>query len=116
MPVGLTELGAEERLDEIPGDGGPDRPSAHAEDVEVIVLDALLRGEVVVDERRADARDLVGADRRADTAAADRHAALDLSRNHGLGERHDEVGIVVVRIQACGRRSPRSRGPRRADA
>ena len=65
MPIGLTELGAEERLDEIPGDGGPDRPSAHAEDVEVIVLDALLRGEVVVDERGADAGDLVGADRRA---------------------------------------------------
>ena len=99
MPLGLAELGGEERLDEIPGDGGSDRPSAHAEDVEVIVLDALLRGEMVVDERRADAGDLVGADRRADAAAADRHAALHASRNHGLGERHDEVGIVVVRIQ-----------------
>ena len=43
--------------------------------------------------------DLVGADRRADAAAADRHAALDLSRHHRLAERNDEVGIVVVRIQ-----------------
>ena len=84
MPLGLTELGGEKGLDEIPGDGGSDRPSAHAQDVEVIVLDALLRREVVVDERRADARDLVGADRRADAAAADRHAALDPSGNHGL--------------------------------
>ena len=65
----------------------------------MIVLDALLRGEMVVDERRADACDLVGADRGANAAAADRHAALYLSRNHGLGERHDEVGIVVLRIQ-----------------
>ena len=42
VPVGLTELGGEERLHEIPGDGRPDGPSAHAQDVEVIVLDALL--------------------------------------------------------------------------
>ena len=66
MPVGPTELGGEKRLDEIPGDGWPDRPPAHAENVEVIVLDALLRGEMVVDERCADAGNLVGADRGAD--------------------------------------------------
>ena len=99
MPFGLTELGGEKRLHEIPGDGGPDRSSAHAQDVEVIVLDALLRGEVIVDERRADAGDLVGADRRANAAAADRHAALHLSGDDGLRERNDEVGIVVVRIE-----------------
>ena len=115
VPVGLTELGVEERLDEIPGDGGPDRPSAHAEDVEVIVLDTLLRGEVVVDERRADAGDLVGADRRANAAAADCHAAFYVSRDDGLRERHDEVGIVVVHSGRT-RRNPQSRGPRRAVA
>ena len=79
---------------------GSDGPAAHAEDVHVIVLDALLRREMVVDERRADARNLVGADRGADAAAADRHAALHLSRDHGLGERNDEVGIVVAGIQS----------------
>ena len=105
MPVGLTELGVEKSLDEVPGDGRPDRPSAHAEDVEVIVLDALLRGEVVVDERRVDAGDLVGADRRANAAAADRHAALYVSRDDGLRERHDEVGIVVVAFKACAPKS-----------
>ena len=99
VPVGLTELGGEERLHEIPGDGRPDGPSAHAQDVEVIVLDALLRGKVVVDEGSADTGDFVGADRRAHTAAADGHAAFYLSGNHGLGERHDEVGIVVLPIQ-----------------
>ena len=90
MPVGLTELGGEERLDEIPGDSRPDRPSADTQDVEVIVLDALLRGKVVVDEGGADTGDFVGADRRAHTAAADRHAALHPSGNHCLGERNDE--------------------------
>ena len=99
MPIGLAELGAEKRLDGIPGHRGPDRPSAHTEDVEVIVLDALLRREMIVDERRTNARDLVGTHRRAHAATANRHAAFDLSRNDGLRKRHDEVGIVVGRIQ-----------------
>ena len=64
-----------------------------------LVLDALASRKVVVHEPGAHPRDLVGADRRADAAAADRHAALDPSRDHGLRQRHDEVGIVVVRIQ-----------------
>jgi hypothetical protein len=102
MTLGPTEFGTEKRLDEIPRHGRPDRPSAHAQDVEVVVLDALLRGEVVVNERRADACDLVGADRRAHAAAADRHAALYLSRDHGTRKRDDEVGIVVVRIERVG--------------
>ena len=59
MAFGLTVLRGQERLHEIPCHGGPDGASAHAEHVEVIVLDPLLRGEVVVDERRADPRDLV---------------------------------------------------------
>ena len=52
-----------------------------------------------MDDGGADARDFVGADRRAHSAAANRHAALYPSGNHGLGERHDEVGIVVLGIQ-----------------
>ena len=35
--------------------GQADRAAAHAEDVHVVVLDALERREVIVDERRADA-------------------------------------------------------------
>ena len=80
VPLGLAELGRQERLDEIPGDRRPHRPAAHAEDVHVIVLDALPGREVIVDQAGANTRNLVGADRRADAAAADRHAALHLSR------------------------------------
>ena len=93
---------AEIRLDEIPGDFGSDRPAAHAEHVHVVILHALLRREVVVDERGADARDLVGADRRADAASADGHAAFDRPRHDGAGERDHEVRIVVVRVEGVG--------------
>src|SRR5215831_5587337 len=77
VPLRLAELGAEERLHQIPRDRGAHRPPAHAEDVHVIVLHALTRGEVIVDQGGADALDLVGAHRGADPAPADRYAAVN---------------------------------------
>ncbi len=67
----------------------------------MIVLDALLRGEVVVDEAGPRARDLVRADRRAHAAAAHGHASMDRPRGDGAGQRYDEVRIVVVRARAA---------------
>ncbi len=65
----------------------------------MIVLDALPGGKLVMDQRGTNTRNLVGADRGAHAAAADRHPALDRPRRHGLGQRDDEVRIVVVRVQ-----------------
>jgi len=65
----------------------------------VIVLDALLGREMVVNQAGADTLDLVGAHRRANAAAADREAAIHFPRCHRSGEWNDEVGIVVVVVQ-----------------
>ncbi len=54
---------------------------------------------LVVDQRSADAWNLVGADRRPDAAAADRDAAIDGTRRHSMAERDNKVRIVVVRAQ-----------------
>src|SRR5262249_14897011 len=51
--------GRQERLDEVPGHGRAHRSTAHAQHVHVIVLDSLSGGEVIVDQRGADASDLV---------------------------------------------------------
>ena len=80
MSLFLAVRGGEISLDEIPGDFGSDSAPAHAEHVHVVILHALLRREVVVDERGADARDLVDADRRADAASADGNASFDRPR------------------------------------
>jgi hypothetical protein len=42
MPFGLAVLCREVSLDQIPSDFGPHGPSAHAENVHMIVLDSLL--------------------------------------------------------------------------
>jgi len=54
---------------------------------------------MIVDQRSADAGDLVRKHRSSDTAAADRHAAFDLPCRHGVAEWGYKVGIVVVRAQ-----------------
>lgn len=99
MALGLTELGSQKRLDEVPGREGPNDPSPNAENVHVIVFHALPSREVIVHERGTDASDLVGTDRRANAAAAHRDTALDLSPGDGPRERDDEVRIVVGGIQ-----------------
>src|SRR5262249_28418034 len=96
---GLTELGAEEGLHEVPGHAGPSRAAADADDVHVVVLDALRRGEMVMDQPGPDARNLVRADGGPDTAATDGHTALDRACRDRLAERDDEVRIVIVRVE-----------------
>ena len=98
VSLGLTELGGQECLDEVPGHGRSDGAASQTEDVHVIVLDPLPGRKVVVDQRGADPGNLVGADRRADSAAADRHPAVHLPRDDRLGEGDDEVRIVVARF------------------
>src|SRR6266481_556452 len=60
VSLGPAALGRQERLDEVPGHRRADGSTAHAQDVHVIVLDSLPSGEVIVDQRGADASDLVG--------------------------------------------------------
>src|SRR5262245_1604933 len=95
----VAELRGQERLNKIPRDGGPDGAAPDADDVHVIVLDALSRGKVVMNQSGTGARNLVRADRGTDAATADGNSALHRTRRHRLRERDDEVRIVVVGAQ-----------------
>ena len=50
MSRGAAVFGGQISLDEIPSDFRADGSSAHAKDVHVIVLDALLRGKMIVNQ------------------------------------------------------------------
>ena len=91
MSFGPAEFGCQEGLDEVPSHSRPNGPATHAEDVHVIILDPLPGREMIVDQRSADAWNLVGADRRPDAAAADRDAAIDCTRCHSMAERDNKV-------------------------
>jgi hypothetical protein len=62
VALGLTELGRQELLDEVPGEERPQSPSAQTNYVHVIVFDPLSGGEVIADQTGSNARNLVGAD------------------------------------------------------
>src|SRR5262249_35469997 len=100
MPFGLAVLCRQVSLDQIPSHFGPHGPSAHAENVHMIVLDSLLGREVILDQRGVDSFHLVGADRCTYPAAADGHAPLHFAFGNRVNEWDDEVRIVVTRIEA----------------
>src|SRR5262245_1271351 len=85
VSFGLTVLSRQKRPYKVPSHSRSYRPAAHTEDVHVIVLDALLGREMVMDQCGADAVNLVGAHRRANSAATDGHTAVHLSGDHRLG-------------------------------
>src|SRR5260370_2937038 len=96
----LGELGSQESIHQFSGDNKAHHPAADTEDVHIVVLDSLVSRVVVLNQPGADARNFVGTDRGPYPTAADRDAALHFPRSHSLGERDDEVGIVVAGIQA----------------
>src|SRR5208282_6197620 len=100
VPLCLAELGCKERLDQVPGHGRSHCPAAHTEDIHVIVLDTLSGREMVVDQRSADARHLIGANRCSHSTAADRHPPLYLAFSDSLGKRDDEIRVIIARTQA----------------
>jgi hypothetical protein len=99
VALGLTEVGGEKRLDQVPGNGWPHGPAAHAKNVHVIVFDTLFGREVVMDQRCANTVNLIRAHRRANPAATDSDSALHLSGGYGLGQRDDIVGIVIALVR-----------------
>ena len=98
----LTVFGIQECLHQIPCHTGTDSAPSHAEDIHVIILDTLLRGEMIVDQAGAHAFGFVGANRGTDAASADCNTSLNLPGDHGEGQGSNIVGIVIARIQFVG--------------
>jgi len=89
-----AEPGREEDLDEVPRQIGPDDPRSKAQDVQVVVFDALACGIGVVADRRPDARELAGGDAHPDRAAADQEAPVGATGEHRFGHRAGAIGVV----------------------
>src|SRR3954452_8088813 len=102
VTLAAVEAGREEGSRQLGGHFGADDLGAEAEHVHVVVLDALVRGIGVVADRCADARDLVGRDRRDDARAADEQRSLGLAAADRLGDLTRLVGVVDPRLRLVG--------------
>src|SRR4029077_1950886 len=96
MSIGVGEFGGEKRLDQIPRQFRAFDASAQTDDVEVVVLNALLRRKMILNQTSADAFNFVRTDRCADTAAANRHTTIHRVSGHCLSKWNDEVGIIII--------------------
>src|ERR1700744_2603378 len=70
---------AQERRDDLDHLLDPDHAPAEAQNVDPVVLDALVRGVVIVDRARADTADLAGGDRHAGARATDDDPPLGIA-------------------------------------
>src|SRR2546423_5980997 len=94
VPIATVEVCPEEGGDQVLGERRPHDLGAEAEDVHVVVLDALVGGVDVVADGGADPRQLAGCDRSAHTRSADQHATLGVSAEDRLTDLARLVGIV----------------------
>src|SRR3954468_55748 len=93
-----VELCTQERADELAGQLRADHLRADAEDVHVVVLDALVRRVRVVADGGPDARELAGGDRGADAGAADEDPALRVTAADRIADLTRLVRVVDPRF------------------
>ena len=82
-------------LRQFPGESVADHEAAKTDQVQIVVLDPLMRRKVFVNQAGPNPRHFVRADRCPDTAATNAHAAIHRSGGNRPCQRHDKIGIVV---------------------
>ena len=87
-------------LNQFPRIGGAEDLTAKTNQVEVVVLDALVRGKGFMDQAGADPWDLVRGDADSDSAPANGDTAIHPAICNGPGQGDREVRIVIIRLQA----------------
>ncbi len=99
MPLFTAESGSEKSLNELPRKRVTYDETAQADDVEVVVFDALVRRKRFVDEACANADHLVGGNTRPHAAAADGDTAIHVAARDRGRKRNDEIRVVVARLR-----------------
>ena len=79
MALQAAEFRGEKSLNQLPCDSVANHEAAEANQVQVVILHSLMRGEIFMDQTGTDARDLVGRHTRPHTTATGSHAAIHFS-------------------------------------
>src|SRR5262245_10025795 len=97
-----VEFRTQERAHELAGQLRTDHLGSEAQNVHVVVLDALVGRVRVVADRGPDARDLAGGDRSADAGPADEDSKLGVTVSDRGADLAGLVRIVDVRLRRIG--------------
>src|SRR5512132_170534 len=97
-----VEFRTQEAVDELGGQVGTDYAGPDAEDVHIVVLNALMRRIGVVADRPTDTCEFAGSYRGAYARAADQNPALSIAASDRVGDLPRLVGIVDHRLGLVG--------------
>ena len=96
MAFRAGESRGEKGLHQFPCEGVTDHEAAKTDQVQIVVLNALMRRKVFVNQAGPNPRHFVRADRCANPTAADAHAAIHRSGSNRAGQWHNKVRIIIV--------------------
>ena len=99
MTLRPAELRGEKSLDQFPGQRVTDNLPSEANQVQIIILDALVRREAFVNQTRPHPRHFVRADRCPNPTSTDGHAPLHRSAGHRAGQRPNKIWIIILRVR-----------------
>jgi hypothetical protein len=99
VAYGAAESSSQKRLDQFPSERGPDHFATQTKDIHVVVFNALVGREHVMDEACPHAGNLVGADGCPYATAAERHSAIDRARGYGPRQRDNVIWVIVSRAR-----------------
>ena len=85
MTLRSAESSGKKCLNQFPSEGVTDHEAAETDQVEIVVLDTLVRGKYFVNETRADAGNFIRDDRCPNSAATDGHTTLHIPTGNGAG-------------------------------
>ena len=85
MTLRAAESCGKKCLNQFPSEGVTDHEATETNQVEIVVLNTLVRRKSFVNQTRADTGNFVRGDRCPDSAATDRDAALHIAASNGTG-------------------------------
>ena len=98
----MTHRAAESRSEkcphQFPGKRVTYDEAPEADHVQIIIFDALMCRESFMNQAGPDTRNFVRGNRCADTAPTDGHSAFQVSASYRLGERNDEIRVIIVLV------------------
>jgi hypothetical protein len=92
-------MSGQKGLDQFPGERRPDHFSTQTKDIHVVIFDALVGGENIMNKPSTHTMDFVRSDGCTHAAAAKRDSALNLPGGYSPSQRDDEVGVVISGVQ-----------------
>jgi hypothetical protein len=98
MAYGAAETSDQESLDQFQGKRRTDHLSSQTEDIHIVIFNALMGEENVMDKLGTYAGNFVRGNSRSNSATAERNAALNLPRGNGPGQGDDESAAIPTRI------------------